>query len=360
MKELMKIPKLLAAIAAALTLYAMPALAQESSDSRTGLLQAQIDSLTRRLERTEKKSSGWDKLLANLPKISGYGILGYEWSSDGDTSASSFNIKSVRLILAGDIGRKFDYKFQFEFVSPKLIDAYVRYNIHPSFGLQAGQFRTNFSLEGPMIPAEMEAADYAPVVKAVCVQTHDTRDIGIAAYGSLIPRDGYSIIEYFAGVYNGEGKNSADLNKSKDVIARVKINPVKELTLSGSFSYGERGDTYVHNTRYAAGLWWHGERFFVRTEYLALRQNDWAAGVKRNIDGCYAVTGYWIGKFCPIVRYNWMKSDMAGTPVRQSDYLAGVDFKPLKYLRLQANYNRTQYAGGRSANLVGILVTGAF
>lgn len=348
------------ALSAAMLLLTAAASAQSYDVADTGVLQARIDSLTQRLARVEKKTSGWDKLLANLPKISGYGQMGYEWSGTTDAAESKFYVPSVRLSLAGEIGAKFDYKFQFEFMNPKLIDAYVRYKIHQGFGLQAGQFHTNFSLEGPMAPLDMEAIDYAPVVKAVACQTPDTRDIGIAAYGAAAKRDGYSIFEYSVGVFNGEGKNSADKNKSKDIIARVKINPVKELTLSGSFGYGERGETYVHNSRYAAGLWWHGESFYLRTEYLALRQNDWEAGIKRNIDGCYAVAGVWIKKFCPLVRYNWMESDLSGTSVKQSDYLVGLDYKPLKYLRFQANYTRTQYVGGGGANIVGLLVTGIF
>lgn len=358
----MKILNFFAVFAAIAALSLTPAnVAAQTSDSPdTGLLQRQIDSLTNRLTRVEKKTSGWDKLLANLPKISGYGQMGYEWNGTTDAATSSFSVMSVRLSLAGDIGRKFDYKFQFEFMNPKLIDAYVRYKIHPGFSIQAGQFHTNFSLEGPMSPLDMEAIDYAPIVKAVACQTPDTRDIGIAAYGAAAKRDGYSIFEYSVGVFNGEGKNKADANKSKDIIARAKINPVKELTLSGSFGYGERGDTYVHNTRYAAGLWWHGERFYLRSEYLGLRQNDWANNARHAIDGCYAVAGYWIKKFCPLVRYNYMDSDLGGTSVKQSDYMVGLDYKPLKYLRLQANYTRTQYVNAGGTNIVGLVVTGIF
>ena len=353
--------KRLAALSALLILsLAATTVSAQTNDSaaEAGVLQARIDSLTQRLAKVEKKTSGWDKLLANLPKISGYGQMGYEWNGTTDAATSSFNVLSVRLSLAGDIGRKFDYKFQFEFMNPKLIDAYVRYKIHQGFSLQAGQFHTNFSLEGPMAPLDMEAIDYAPIVKAVACQTPDTRDIGFAAYGAAAKRDGYSILEYSVGVFNGEGKNKLDANKSKDIIARLKINPFKKLTLSGSFSYGERGETYIRNMRYAAGLWWHGERFYLRSEYLTLRQKD--AGVNNSIEGCYAVAGIWIKKFCPLVRYNFMDSNMGGTHARQSDYLVGLDFKPLKYLRLQANYTRTHYNGRGDSNIVGVVVTGIF
>ena len=352
----MKISKCLAVFAALMTLSSTTSVIMAQTE--TGVLQTQIDSLASRLNRVEKKTSGWDKLLANLPKISGYGQIGYEWNGTSDASTSSFDIMSVRLSLAGDIGSKVDYKFQFEFVNPKLIDAYVRYKPWQEFGVQVGQFHTNFSLEGPMAPTDLEAINNAPIVRAVCMQTPDTRDIGIAAFGSFLPRNGYNIIEYCAGVFNGEGKNKVDANKSKDVIARLKINPLKELTLSGSFSYGERGVNYVRNLRYAGGLWWHGDKFYLRTEYLALRQSE--AGLKRNIDGCYAVAGYRIGKFAPVVRYNWMKSDLSGAQVSQSDYLIGVDYRPFRYLRLQANYTCTHYNGAGNSNIVGLAVTGIF
>ena len=347
----------------ALTL-ATAASAQTTDESQTATLQSSLDNLALRLDAVEKKTSGWDKLLANLPQISGYGIMGYEWSNGpGQVSTSAFSVMSVRLSLAGDIGRKVDYKFQFEFMTPKLIDAYVRYKICPGFSLQAGQFHTNFSLEGPMSPLDMEAIDYAPIVKAVACQSPDTRDIGVAAYGVLLPFENWNnrrwnIIEYCVGVYNGEGKNKADANKSKDVVARLKINPAEHLTLSGSFGYGERGETYIHNTRYAAGAWWHGERFYLRSEYLGLEQND--AGVKNRIEGCYAVAGLWIKRFCPMVRYNHMTNCLGGTTARQTDWLAGLEYKPLKYLRLQANYTRTHYNGHGNADIIGIAISGIF
>lgn len=356
----MRIPVLSAAVAALLMLaYAVPAAAQSVDPSDgSGVLQTQIDSLTARMSRVEKKTSGWEKVLANLPRITGYGQIGYEWSGTTEEYTSSFNIMSVRLIFIGDIGRKVDYKFHFELVSPKLIDAFVRYKIHPSFSLQAGQFHTNFSLEGPMVPLDLESIDYASIVKAVCMQTHDTRDIGVAAYGIFGQRDDRNLVEYCAGVYNGEGKNKLDANKSKDVIARLKINPLRQLTLSGSFGYGERGQTYVHNTRYAAGAWWHGERLFVRSEYLALHQND--AGTRRKVGGWYASAGYWFGRVRPMVRYAWMNNELGETSVRQSDYMVGAECRFNRYLRLQGNYTRTQYRNAGGSNIVSVVVTAAF
>lgn len=49
------------------------------------------------IEALKARASAWDKILARLPKISGYVQTGYEWSE----TSSTFFIKRVRLNLAG-------------------------------------------------------------------------------------------------------------------------------------------------------------------------------------------------------------------------------------------------------------------
>ena len=69
-------------------------------------------------EEVSKKITRFEKILAALPKFSGYAQIGYTYQTnvggtDGKNS-SSFNVKRMRLILTGDISRTFDYKMQFE------------------------------------------------------------------------------------------------------------------------------------------------------------------------------------------------------------------------------------------------------
>ena len=321
--------------------------------------------LTQRIDELEKKTTTWGKIVANLPKISGYAQVGYQWDNNSltDASNSSFSVMSVRLSLAGDIGRKFDYKVQLEFASPKLIDAFVRYKIAPGFSLQAGQFHTNFSLEGPFGALDMEAITYAPVVELICTKVADSRDIGIAAYGVAGKREGFYIFEYSLGVFNGEGKNAKDANKSKDIAGRVKLNPVKDLTLSGSFSYGEKGADYTHNTRVAGGVWYHSDRFWARSEYLGLAQK---AGATKHVDGAYLTTGCWLGNkklHSPVARFSYMDNGLGDSYVKQTELLVGYDYKPVKHLRLQLNYSHSWFKEGAAkhgTNIVGVSVTGSF
>ena len=329
------------------------------------------EALAARVGALETKTTTWGKIVAALPKISGYAQLGYQWDDGYQWSGnslqygenSSFSVMSVRLSLAGDIGTKFDYKVQLEFASFKLIDAFVRYKINPAFNLQAGQFHTNFSLEGPFGALDMEALTYAPVVEQICTKVVDSRDIGLAAYGAAGKRDGFNLFEYSLGVFNGEGKNAKDANKSKDIVGRVKINPVKDLTLSGSYSYGEKGKDYTHNNRVAGGVWYHSDTFWVRSEYLGLAQKT--ADATRHIDGAYVTTGYWFGRktHCPLARYSYVENGLSGTYVQQSEVLVGYDYKPIKNLRVQLNYAHSWFKDAAAKyhnNIVGVAVTGIF
>ena len=84
---------------------------------------ASVEELSAEVAALKAKTSTWDKVLAALPKISGYVQTGYEWSDN----SSTFFIKRVRLNLAGAIAPKLDYRVQIEFASPKIVDAYLCY-----------------------------------------------------------------------------------------------------------------------------------------------------------------------------------------------------------------------------------------
>lgn len=305
----------------------------------------------------ESRVSKWEKVMQYLPRVSGYVQLRYQYGDD----ISSFDVARVRLNLVGDIGRHVDYKIQLELASPKLIDGYLRFKFCPAFNVQVGQFLVPFSLEGPMGPLALETIANAPVVSDICGSTPDTRDVGISFYGGFAKRKGYNVIDYAVGVFNGEGKNKADVNKSKDIIGRLNINPLRPLTLSGSFSWGERSETYIENMRAAAGGQWNGDKLLLRSEYLWHRQKS--AGVAEKRQGCYALAGWHINsKVMPLLRYDYYDNALGGGALRQSDYLVGVDYYPIKHLRLQANYTFTHYdvTGTPNKNLFAIMVSGIF
>lgn len=318
--------------------------------------QTPAESSSQDLAAIQKRVASLGDIVSKLPKFSGYAQLGYQLNED----VSAFEVRSVRMSFAGDLGRSFDYKFQFEFASPRLVDAFVRYRLNTAFNVQLGQFLVPFSIEGPMGILDLETITNSTLVKDIC-NTPDQRDIGIQFSGAFLPRNGFSIIDYAVGIFNGEGKNTADANKSKDVMGRININPLRQLTLSGSFSYGEFSEIYIKNTRYAAGLQWRGDHLLLRSEYLNRRSEN--AGTEQISSGCYVLAGWYLknNTICPLVRYSLYDNRMAGQSVQQSSYLVGIDYKPWKHLRLQANYTYTAFDNSENnSGLFALVITGIF
>ncbi|MDR0815476.1 MAG: OprO/OprP family phosphate-selective porin, partial [Bacteroidales bacterium] len=200
----------------------------------------EAEPLNTRLEQIEKITS-------KLPTISGIVNLRYRY--DDATGNNSMDIRRARLNFKGDISSKVEYRLQLEFAnSPKVLDAIVKWKISPSLNLQAGQFHTPFSLENPYAPQKLESIEYSLVVSHLSGYSDEVsgvsstgRDIGIQLAGGFIQRDGYTLIDYAVGLFNGSGINTTDNNKSKDFSGIVSVHPVKPLTLAVFHYNGSTG-----------------------------------------------------------------------------------------------------------------------
>ncbi|MDE6777871.1 MAG: OprO/OprP family phosphate-selective porin [Alistipes sp.] len=353
-------------------LVAAKAAAQDGASAREGVLQERIDSLNARIERMERKTSGWDKLLANLPRVSGYAQLRYQWSDD----ASSFDIRRVRLDLNGRIYRDMaSYRVQIEFAgSPKIVDAFVRLTPFRQFNVQAGSFKVPFSIENQVAPLSLGAIDYSMVVQNlvgfsdVCGVNATGRDLGVMAYGGFFGRGGSNVVEYRVGVFNGTGFAAKDDNKSKDISAMLTLRPMRNLQFTGSYYWGQyaasASNRYAPRERWALGGRYDDGSLFVMGEYmrgttgLEVRDTDFES------DGCYVLAGYWINsKISPVVRYEFFARDCnARSESMQTNYMAGLNYKPWRHLLVQVNYTRRTYRrqGQADGNLVGVMVSGIF
>ena len=197
-----------------------------------------VAELSAQLEALKARTSTWDKIAARLPRISGYVQTGYEWSE----TSSTFFIKRVRLNLAGDIAEKLDYRVQIEFCGPKIVDAYIRYRPFEQLNFQLGEYKLPFSIENTdYVPLKYEFIEYPLSLRRlmgfndVCGLSATGRDMGAMLYGGFFNRKGYSVLGYNFGVFNGEGLNVKDKNKSKDLVARLTLRPVRGLQIAGSY-----------------------------------------------------------------------------------------------------------------------------
>lgn len=320
-----------------------------------GLLSARTDT-TLIAPTLEKRISALEKIAAGLPEISGFINMRYQYS-DADGGSNSFDIRRARLDFKGNMAARLDYRFQVEFAgSVKILDAYVRYKIDPRFNVQAGEFKIPFSLENVYGPTTLETVDNSMAISRLCNYSDvsgisaNGRDIGVGFYGGFIRRNGYHIIDYAVGLFNGNGINLSDNNKSKDFSGRLTINPLRYLSFAGSYyngSYGREGETHGR-VRAGAGARWDDRRLLVRSEYIYGKTGGMES------EGVYAVAGYFVHpKFQPLLKYDYFQQDKTLAATKENDYTIGLNYYPIKALRLQANYTyKAMGAGLRDINYV--------
>lgn len=327
--------------------------------------------LNARVEALEVQNKQIKQKLFSMPKVSGFLNIPYEYTSEegSGTTSSSIAIKRARLKVTGQIGTKFDYCLQADFASsPKLVDAYVNYNLKPWLSFKAGQSKTIFSLENKVfVPLKLETVESSNASNALAGSSDVSglsstgRDIGLTVYGAVLPRDGFSILEYALAVYNGNGINAKDNNKSKDIAAALDINPCKQFKIAASVQFGEYGPQYYHKDRYSIGLKWEDSKLLVRGEYLAGSTGS-AAGTFQT-QGGYLIASYWVlPGLRPIVRYDVLQRDTR-SDLLQTEYLIGLDYWPVKnHLRLQANYTYGDFNSSRYKNIhkFVLMLTAAF
>lgn len=325
-----------------------------------------VAELSAEVEALKAKTSTWDKILSRLPEISGYVQAGYEWSDN----SSSFFIKRVRLNLAGDIVPKLDYRVQVEFVSPKIVDAYLRYRPFDQLNFQLGEFKLPFSIENTeYVPLKYEFIEYPLPLRRlmgfndICGLSATGRDMGAMLYGSFLKRGDFSILSYNFGVFNGEGLNIRDKNKSKDIVARLTLRPAAGLQIAGSYYWGEYGADYLKRVRYGAGACYDRGPVVVRAEYICGTTGLPEAAGELDSDGWYAVGGWRVTRtLMPVVRYDTFREDTSVSASRQANYTAGLLWHPVKYLRCQLNYTYEDYASPAASNrnVVSLMLSGIF
>lgn len=317
---------------------------------------AKIEELSARINKLEKQSSRWDNIAKHLPKISGYIQLRYDW----DDNHSDFSIKRARVNFQGDILKSpfdIDYRLQLEFAGkPKIVDAYIRIRPYYEVNMQVGQFKIPMTLLNTAFkPTAYEFVD-TPMGLSKLVGGKDlsgvsgsNRDLGAKLYGGFIREGGFSIINYDLAVMNGSGINCKDHNKSKDVIGRLTIQPLKALKVSGSFYIGETGENFLTRDRYSAGLSYEDHGWVVRGEWIGgktgMAATDSTPAFELESSSWYASAAYNFSKQWLVgLRYDTFVQDTDYTSdSRQTNYTASLAWTPGKNFRAMVNYSYIDY-----------------
>ena len=286
-------------------------------------------------------------------RLSGYIQGGYRWDENAEPS-NTFYLHRARLSLTGDAAKdKIDYRLQVDMAgSPKICDLYFRYKPLKGLNLELGQFKIPFSYENENCgPTTVEFIEYS-YITTYLVRNNGTydgingatgRDIGFQLYGSIFERDGYSILNYNVGVFNGSGINAKDHNSSKDYIARLIIKPFKGFAVTGSYMYAEtnfNGNTYMKSPRWAVGALYDNGSLLGRTEYVQAKFGDMLT------DSFYVLAGYNFKQPWGIyARYEFIRDNYnlnnEDVSLMNNRIQVGTAYKPFKFLRLQANISYT-------------------
>ena len=198
--------------------------------------------------------------LSNV-KLSGYGMIQYQYSGQKNAESNSFNIRMGRIALEGRIADDFYWKTQIQFngntsnlgSSPRMVDLFAEWQKYDYFKVKIGQFKNPFTFENPMHPIDQGFMGYSQNVSKLAgfsdragEHASNGRDIGLQLQGDFLKNaNGRNLLHYQIGVFNGQGINTKDVDNQKNVIGGVWVMPVSGMRI-GAFgwtgSYARKGN----------------------------------------------------------------------------------------------------------------------
>lgn len=295
--------------------------------------------------------------------LSGYSQLGYTYDSAAEPN-NTFDIKRIIFMAEGKITDKWLAYFMYDFYNGgMLLEVYTEYRFFPWLKARIGEFKTPYTIDNQLSPTSVELINcYSQSVcylagvsgsDELCGVTTG-RDIGFMLHGDFCKQ----LFSYKLAVMNGQGVNLKDKNSQKDIIGSLMVNPLKWLSVGGSFVKGtgyasvtkeemdiKAGENYTKN-RWSAGVVVTTKPFNLRSEYLAGKDKYTKS------DGFYATASYTVlPKFDIIASYDYFNQNKE-TGNKQTNYVAGVQYWFYPKCRLQAQYTYSDRKLRKNSNII--------
>ncbi len=293
----------------------------------------------------------------SLPAYSVAGFLQQQFIADRTPgSPVRFAIHRARLGIAGKITDRLRVNFVAGTVeppnnTPRLVNAFVDFDVHPLFQVRAGQFLLPFGLEGPEPIPFNPAIERSTAIRRLNPFTM-FRDVGLQISGSR------SLLRYALALVNGTGANRPAQMDPKEILGRVgfRLWNTLELGISGHFGrfQPEWGtDDTARRTRAGVDISYRLEPLFVRGEYI-IREEEQSPGETRTSAGGYLLSGYALSDHWePIARYEYYTPGTEAGGDRLSILTAGFNYYFIDHTRLSINYAfRNNRADPQMANLL--------
>ncbi len=323
--------------------------------------------------------------LFTKPQFSGYIIGQYQASFQHGNKSNTFNLRMARVSVGGRVLGDFEYKIQGQIngststlgESPRVVDLFVEWQKYDFARIKVGQFKRPFTFENPMNPIDVGFMGYAQNVQRLAGFNDRTgehasngRDIGIQLQGDLLKNgSGRYLLHYQAGVFNGQGINTKDVDNRKDLIGGLWLMPAKGLRV-GAFGWvgsSARNGTWTDSKgnsrsgvvslskyRYAVSAEYKNEDWQIRSEYIhstgygfKTTRQDEETGRDATVNTAQGdkADGFYVSCIAPIVkqrlrakaRYDLYRKSAAWTDSR-TQYEIGLNYLFCRNLEIQAEY----------------------
>ncbi len=335
---------------------------------------------------------GWLNTQADTPKwinnikLSGYGIAQYQFTSQKNAKANSFNLRLGRISLDGRIFDDWAWKAQIQFngntstlgTSPRVVDLYTEWQKYSFVKLKVGQFKNPFTFENPMNPIDQGFMTLAQSIISLAgfsdrtgMHSSNGRDIGVQVQGDFVKNSkGRNLIHYQVGVFNGQGINLKDVDQQKNIIGGIWVMPIKGMRLgwfgwTGSYArkgtwndengVAQQGVRKLQQRRYAFSAEYVKNDWTFRSEYIhstgaafAKRMNNTNDAAAKDCtlsnngteaQGVYAlvIAPLMKEKLYAKARYD-MYQPTGGADKQKSLYEVGLNYKLNKNIQLTTEY----------------------
>jgi hypothetical protein len=165
---------------------------------------------------------------------------------------NTFLVKRVRVMLKANVNDHWSANILVNFAefnqSPQgkvLENAYIKYSLSKYFNVVAGQFRPYFGIEDALSVDIIRTLDFSNQYYAFGRNGWQSFQVGLSVLGAVTSDER---LRYFAGVYNGNGRNTAtDNNNTKNFYGRLEGDPLKNVTVAFNAATGNTGGQGIGN-----------------------------------------------------------------------------------------------------------------
>ncbi|MGZ5563631.1 MAG: porin [Chthoniobacterales bacterium] len=203
------------------------------------------------VEKTEEKTpvyamAGADEFKLTLggyiqAQFEGGDAFAYEGKFASAAIKERFRIRRARVTLSGDYTEHFDFKVEGDFsfndvnstrTSFSATDVFVNWHTFPEFNIKVGQYKAPFGLEQLTPDPVVISIERSLVTDSLTPE----RQIGVQVWGkpltNILPA-GKDVITYYAGLFNGTGRNINTNDNNEFMYAgRLEVQAMKTKLLN--------------------------------------------------------------------------------------------------------------------------------